>query len=358
MTLQQLHQVITIAESRSMNEASRKLFVSQPNLSAVVRELEEEAGITIFIRSNRGIVLTPEGEEFIGYAKQVVEQYHLLESRYISSASKKKFSVSMQHYTFAVKAFVEVVKAVGMEEYEFAVHETQTNQVIENVRNMKSELGILFLSKFNEAVLQKLFKENDVVFEELFTCDTYVYLWKGHPLAQRDVISMKELQEYPCLVFEQGKNNSFYFAEEMKSTYEYKKMIDPNLPLNDDTQKIILNTKGIFDDVRPELKRLLNFIDGRQPEDSFTQDLSKAVESAKRNEKWRHDYMTLQMAYDEKYREGLETGIQQGIERGIEQGITTSARRMLSSGKYSDSEISEITGLSVEQIQALKNSAK
>ena len=141
MTLQQLHQVITIAESRSMNEASRKLFVSQPNLSAVVRELEEEAGITIFIRSNRGIVLTPEGEEFIGYAKQVVEQYHLLESRYISSASKKKFSVSMQHYTFAVKAFVEVVKAVGMEEYEFAVHETQTNQVIENVRNMKSAMG-------------------------------------------------------------------------------------------------------------------------------------------------------------------------------------------------------------------------
>lgn len=225
MTLQQLHQVITIAESRSMNEASRKLFVSQPNLSAVVRELEEEAGITIFIRSNRGIVLTPEGEEFIGYAKQVVEQYHLLESRYISFTSKKKFSVSMQHYTFAVKAFVEVVKAVGMEEYEFAVHETQTNQVIENVRNMKSELGILFLSKFNEAVLQKLFRENDVIFEELFTCDTYVYLWKGHPLAQRDVISMKELQEYPCLVFEQGKNNSFYFAEEMKSTYEYKKMI-------------------------------------------------------------------------------------------------------------------------------------
>lgn len=118
-------------------------------------------------------------------------------------------------------------------------------------------------------------------------------------------------------------------------TFENRCVEDPNLPLNDGTQKIILNTKGIFDDVRSELKRLLNFIDGRQPEDSFTQ-----------------------MAYDEKYREGLETGIQQGIERGIEQGITTSARRMLSSDKYSDSEISEITGLSVEQIQALKNSAK
>ena len=225
MTLQQLQQVITIAESRSMNEASKKLFVSQPNLSAVVRELEEEAGITIFIRSNRGIVLTPEGEEFIGYAKQVVEQYHLLESRYISSESKKKFSVSMQHYSFAVKAFVDVVKSVGMEEYEFAVHETQTNQVIENVRNMKSELGILYLSAFNESVLQKLFKENDLTFEELFTCDTYVYLWREHPLAKKAVIALHELEDYPCLVFEQGKNNSFYFAEEIKSTYDYKRMI-------------------------------------------------------------------------------------------------------------------------------------
>ena len=225
MTLQQLHQVITIAESKSMNEAARKLFVSQPNLSSVVRELEEEAGITIFIRSNRGIVMTPEGEEFIGYAKQVVEQYHLLEKRYMNSEMKKKFSVSMQHYSFAVKAFVEMVKSVGMEEYEFAIQETQTNQVIENVRSMKSELGVLFISEFNEAVLLKLFKEYDLEFEELFACDTYVYLWKGHPLAAQSQICMAELEEYPCLVFEQGKNNSFYFAEEMKSTYEYKRKI-------------------------------------------------------------------------------------------------------------------------------------
>ena len=178
MTLQQLQQVITIAESKSMNEAAKKLFVSQPNLSSVVRELEEETGITLFIRSNRGIVMTPEGEEFIGYAKQVVEQYRLLENRYIHNEAKKKFSVSMQHYSFAVKAFVEMVKSVGMEEYEFAIHETQTNQVIENVRSMKSELGVLFLSEFNESVLQKLFKEYDLVFEQLFACDTYVYLWK------------------------------------------------------------------------------------------------------------------------------------------------------------------------------------
>jgi DNA-binding transcriptional LysR family regulator len=225
MTLQQLQQVITIAESRSMNEAAKKLFVSQPNLSAVVKELEEEAGIAIFIRSNRGIVVTPEGEEFLGYAKQVVEQYRLLEHRYMDARSRKIFSVSMQHYSFAVKAFVEMVKSVGMEEYEFAVHETQTSQVIENVRNMKSELGVLYLSSFNEAVLQKLFKEYDLVFEELFACDTYVYMWSKHPLAEKSVITMTELEPYPCLMFEQGKNNSFYFAEEMMSTYDYRRVI-------------------------------------------------------------------------------------------------------------------------------------
>lgn len=139
-------------------------------------------------------------------------------------------------------------------------------------------------------------------------------------------------------------------------TFTNRCVEDPDLLLNDGTQKIILNTKGIFDDVRPELKRLLNFIDGRQPEDAFTQDLSEAVESAKRNEKWRLDYMTLQMAYDEKYREGLEAGIQRGVEQGVAQGIENTARRMLASTKYSDAEISEITGLSMAQIQTLKES--
>ena len=225
MTLQQLQQVITIADCGSMNEAAKKLFVSQPNLSSVVKDLEEETGITIFLRSNRGIVMTPEGEEFIGYARQVTEQYQLLESRYIAKNAKKKFSVSMQHYTFAVKAFVEMVKQVGMDEYEFAVHETKTHEVIDNVRNMKSETGVLYLNDFNQQVMEKIFKENSLVFEELFTCDTFVYIWRNHPLADKKMISMKELEDYPCLAFEQGKNNSFYFAEEMKSTYEYKKII-------------------------------------------------------------------------------------------------------------------------------------
>lgn len=228
MTLQQLKYALTIADCGSMNEAAKQLFISQPSLSETMKELETEIGLDIFLRSNRGIVITPEGEEFLGYARQVTEQFGLLQSKYIDKKVKEKFSVSTQHYTFAVKAFVETVKQIGMEQYEFAVHETTTISVIENVKNFKSEIGVLYENDFNEKVLNKLFKENGLEFVELFSCDTFVYLWSGHPLAKQDVITMEELDEYPCLSFDQGKNNSLYLAEEMKSTYEYRRLIKAN----------------------------------------------------------------------------------------------------------------------------------
>lgn len=229
MTLAQLRYAITVAGSDSMSEAARKLFISQPSLSASIKELEEEMGLELFHRNNRGISVTPEGEEFIGYARQVVEQYELMESKYIrKSAIKKKFSVSMQHYTFAVNAFVEMVKQFGMEEYEFAVRETRTYDVIEDVRNFKSEIGILYINEFNKRVLEKLFHECGLEFHEILQCHIYVYLSKGHPLAGRKEIDLTELEEYPCLSFDQGTNNSFYFAEEVLSTYEYKQLIKAN----------------------------------------------------------------------------------------------------------------------------------
>lgn len=229
MTLAQLRYAITVAGASSMNEAVRKLFISQPSLSAAIKELEEEVGVELFKRTNRGISVTLEGEEFIGYARQVVEQYNLIESKYIlKENTKKKFGVSMQHYTFAVKAFVEMVKQFGMDEYEFEIHETKTYDVIENVKNCKSEIGILYLNDFNKKVLTKLFHESAVEFHELLKCHIYVYLWKGHPLASKEEISLEELEEYPCLSFDQGNNNSFYFAEEVLSTYDYKRLIKAN----------------------------------------------------------------------------------------------------------------------------------
>lgn len=229
MTLTQLRYVVAVAGERSMNEAAKKLFISQPSLSAAVRELETEIGIEIFRRTGRGIMLTPEGEEFIGYARQVTEQCQLIETKYVQKENiRRKFGVSMQHYTFAVNAFVEMVKQFGMEKYEFAVRETKTYEVIEDVKNFKSEIGILYLNEFNSKVLNKLFAEYDLEFQEILRCSIYVYLWKGHPLATKQEITLEELEDYPCLSFEQGNYNSFYFAEEVLSNYQYKQLIKAN----------------------------------------------------------------------------------------------------------------------------------
>ncbi|MBQ4057833.1 MAG: LysR family transcriptional regulator [Lachnospiraceae bacterium] len=229
MTLTQLRYIITVANSGSMSEAARSLFIAQPSLSASVKELETEIGMELFRRTNRGISLTPEGEEFIGYARQIVEQYELMESKYIDQTTiKKKFSVSMQHYTFAVNAFMEMVKQFGMDEYEFAIRESRTYDVIEDVSNFKSEIGILYVNEFNRKVLEKIFKERDLEFHEILNCHIYVYIAKNHPLANKKLITMEELQDYPCLSFDQGNNNSFYFAEEVLSTYEYKRLIKAN----------------------------------------------------------------------------------------------------------------------------------
>ena len=183
----------------------------------------------LFRRTNRGITITPEGKEFIGYARQTVQQYELMESKYVKKKEwKKKFSVSTQHYAFAVNAFAEMVKQFAMDEYEFAIYETRTYDVIEDVRNFKSEIGILYLNAFNRNVLSKIFSENNLEFHPLLNCGIYAYMWKNHPLANERQVTLKQLDDYPCLAFDQGGNNSFYFAEEVLSTYEYKQLIRAN----------------------------------------------------------------------------------------------------------------------------------
>lgn len=228
MTLQQLRQVVAIADCGSMNEAAKQLYITQPSLSGMVKELEEEMGFSLFIRSTRGITITAQGAEFLSYARQVLAQYELLEKRFVDQKVKKKFSVSAQHFTFAVKAFVEMVKEVGMDEYEFAIQETKTQEVIESVKTFKSELGVLNLNDENKQVMGKILKENNLEFVELFRCKSYVYLSVNHPLAKETCISMEQLEEYPCISFDQGHENSFHLAEELKSTYEYKRIIKVN----------------------------------------------------------------------------------------------------------------------------------
>ena len=229
MTLQQLHYAITISETGSLNKASEILYVAQPSLTGSMHDLEKELGITIFHRSGRGVSLTNDGVEFITYARQLYHQYEALTERFGKSGiRKKKFAVSTQHYSFAVKTFMEMVKNFNTSEYEFAIRETKTREVIEDVSTLRSEIGLLYLSDFNRNVLTKLLKANNLEFHKLIDCKVYVYLWKGHPLAKEPVIRMEQLNEYPCLAFEQGGNSSFYFAEEIFSTHEYPRTIKAN----------------------------------------------------------------------------------------------------------------------------------
>ena len=226
MTLNQLKYVIEISKQNSINEAAKSLFISQPSLTAALKSLEQEVGSDIFIRTNSGITLTVKGEEFLGYAKSVVEQYDILDAKYISKSNvKRTFQVSMQHYTFALNAFISVVKQYGMDEYEFEVHETRTYDVIDNVKSQKSEIGVLYMNDYNRTVLEKILRDAGLKFTPLFDCSIYAYMSKSNPLAKKKQVTMKDLDEYPCLAFSQGEHNSFYFAEEVLSTYEYKRLI-------------------------------------------------------------------------------------------------------------------------------------
>lgn len=226
MTLQQLRYAIIVAETGTITEAAKKLYISQPSLTNAIHELEKEMNLVIFQRTNKGILLSGEGEEFLGYARQVLEQASILEDKYKGNGGgKKQFCVSTQHYSFAVNAFVDLIKEYGQEEYDFSLRETQTYEIIEDVAHMRSEIGILFLNDFNETVLRKILKTNDLEFHELFVAKPHVFISRKHPLADRQVITNQELEEYPYLSFEQGEHNSFYFSEEIFSTSERKKNI-------------------------------------------------------------------------------------------------------------------------------------
>lgn len=219
MTLQQLKYVTTIANIGSISEAAKRLFVSQPSLTKAIKELEKEMGITIFDRTNKGITVSKEGERFLGYARQVLEQAALLEEQYKSqSGGKKQFSVSTQHYSFAVNAFVELLKGAEIDQYDVSLRETQTYEIIDDVAHMKSEIGLLYYNDFNRPVLEKLIHTNELTFTELFTAHPHIFIGKTHPLAHKEVVSMDELKEYPYISFEQGDHNSFYFSEEIFST--------------------------------------------------------------------------------------------------------------------------------------------
>lgn len=226
MKLQQLRYVVKVAECGSITEASRRLFVSQPSITASIRDLENEMGVHIFERTNKGVIVSEEGEIFLGYARQVLDQADLLEGKYKGTSEQvPHFSVSCQHYSFAVNAFVDVIREFDAARYDFTLREEQTHEIIEDVAHMKSELGILYLSEHNREVIERMLAANELVFEGLFCATPHVFVCADHPLADHASVTLEDLEDYPFLSYEQGSYNSFYYSEELTSTFERRKNI-------------------------------------------------------------------------------------------------------------------------------------
>ena len=226
MTLQQLRYIIMVAEKGTINEAAKALFISQPSLTNAIKELENEMKISIFKRTNKGVILSKEGNEFLGYARQVIEQSNLLEEKYLGKKQiKPEFSVSAQHYSFAVNAFVDVIKQYGKDDYDFTLRETKTHEIIQDVSQLKSEVGILYTCSTNKNIIMKFIKQNDLIFKDLFTAKPHVFISSSHPLSKKQELTLEDLDKYPYLSFEQGDYNSFYFSEEILSNIDRRKNI-------------------------------------------------------------------------------------------------------------------------------------
>lgn len=259
MTLVQLKYVLQVAKDGSINEAAKNLFISQPSLSNAIKDIEEELQLSLFHRTNKGITVTNEGQAFLGYARAVIEQYALLEERYLDKRNTKiSFSISTQHYSFAINAFVKLLKEVDYDTYNFSIEETKTNEIIENVKNMKSEIGILYMNDFNHDVISKILNESNLIFHSLFVAKPHVFMAVNHPLANEKTLTLEQLDEYPYLSYLQGDTNSFYFMEEIQSTYPHKKSIKVsdrgtlfNLMIG--LQGYTISTGIIFNELNPEV---------------------------------------------------------------------------------------------------------
>lgn len=219
VTLQQLQYFIEVAAEGSISAAADLLYVAQPTMSAAMKDLEGRVGRELLVRSSRGVTLTADGAEFLGYARQIVEQVGLLEQRYLGRPpSRRLLGVSTQHYSFAVDAFVRMVRSSGAPEYEFSLRETRTWEIIEDVRTLRSEVGILYRNDFNRKVLDKLIRESGLAFHPLFVAEPHIFISRRNPLAARGRATLADLADLPRLTFDQGANNSFYLAEEILST--------------------------------------------------------------------------------------------------------------------------------------------
>lgn len=228
MTFQQLKFVIEIARCGSINKASANLFISQSNISNSIKELEVELGIKIFERNNKGVVLTDRGKEFISYIRPLIEQMEKIEQFYSSEVSEPllSFNISSQRYPFTVEAFLKFLESKNVNRYDLHIKETDMYQVIDDIYNNKSDIGIIFLSNMTEKFILKVLKSKNIEFNEIKRVKPHVFIRDSHPCADKESININELNDFPYVVFGQENGISLDFSEEVALIdFEYSKKI-------------------------------------------------------------------------------------------------------------------------------------
>lgn len=231
MTFQQLSYVVEISKCGSINQAARRLSLSQSGISSAVRELEEELGIQFFRRSNRGVEFTPEGEEFLGYAVSLLEQKRRIEGLYgpgRNEAAPARFSVSTQRYPFAGEAFLGLLRAAEERRIRFSLKETGMDAVIDDVYDHRSDVGIIFLTELTEKIVCRLLDARGLTFHPIAAVTPCAYVRREHPLAGRRAVTEADLEGFPYVSFERAQGVAADFSEEYPLTKRPDRWVQVN----------------------------------------------------------------------------------------------------------------------------------
>ena len=226
MNIQQLRYVVAIANSGTFREAAEKMYVSQPSLSISVRDLEKELGFKIFRRTSSGTFLTRRGMEFYEKAQDVVKGFDIFQNQYASpEEEKKEFSISSQHYDFLPPLMTEFSIRYP-ENKNFRIFESTTVQILDEVAQGHSELGIIYLNRQNtKGIMQRVDKLGlEVV--DLIPFQTHIYLRKGHPLPKNKYLVMEDLAQLPTVRFTQEKDEYLYYSENFVDTSSSSQMFN------------------------------------------------------------------------------------------------------------------------------------
>lgn len=226
MNIQQLRYVVAIANSGTFREAAEKMYVSQPSLSISVRDLEKELGFKIFRRTSSGTFLTRRGMEFYEKAQELVKGFDVFQNQYANPEEEKdEFSIASQHYDFlppTITAFSQQYP-----DYKnFRIFESTTVQILDEVAQGHSEIGIIYLNNQNQKGIMQRIEKLGLEVIELIPFQTHIYLREGHPLAKKKELVMEDLADLPTVRFTQEKDEYLYYSENFVDTSASSQMFN------------------------------------------------------------------------------------------------------------------------------------